>query len=42
MVAALRGERGLLGDPECISAGKNIKTKWVSFFDTIKDLMILF
>ena len=25
----LRGEQELLGDPECISAGKNIKTKWV-------------
>ena len=28
MAAALKGERGLLGDPECLSAGKNIKAKW--------------
>ena len=42
MTAVLVGERGLLGDPECIIAGKNIKTKWVSSFGTIKDLMILF
>ena len=33
---------GFLGDPERISTGKNIKTKWVSSFSTIKDLMILF
>ena len=42
VAAVLRGERELLGDPECISAGKNIKTKWVSSFGTIKSLMILF
>ena len=41
MAAALRGERGLLGEPECISAGKN-KNKMVSSLGTIKDLMILF
>ena len=27
MAAALRGERGFLGDPECISAGKKHKNK---------------